>query len=156
MGGALEIVLQAKAWAQAQSAAGRDAPYETGGILLGWRVEGGVFVPAIVEVPDRHAGHSFYRRRHNAAEAVMQDVLATFPPESAVGYVGEWHVHPKPCGPSWLDRRELRRISKKAAGTVALVVCAPDANGTWMPHGACATRGRSQAAAVHIIQEDNA
>ncbi|MFP5321568.1 MAG: Mov34/MPN/PAD-1 family protein, partial [Acidimicrobiia bacterium] len=129
------------AWAELVEHASVDPMRETGGILLGWRQPNGIHVEQALEISDRQAGHTWYRRRHAPAEAALAAVLEQVPKDSDLGYVGEWHTHPAPVGPSFCDRRELRRISGKTTHEVALLVVAYDrGTSTWVPVGLTALR----------------
>lgn len=144
-----ELLVEQQAWDAMVAAAGADAMRETGGVLLGWRHDRGVYVQAAVQVPDARARHTLYRRRHRPAAEVLEAALVDLPAGSPVGYVGEWHSHPAPTGPSWVDRREMRRISKQRTDAVGLLVCAYDAHSrTWTPAGLVARRGRAEPADV--------
>lgn len=138
-----ELLVDVRAWEAATTAASIDPMTETGGVLLGWRHGGGVYVRDILLVAETRPRHTLYRRRHKPASDALQAVLASQPPGSPVGYVGEWHSHPAPTGPSWVDRREIRRISKRTPAAIGLLVCAFDARArTWTPVGAIAHQGR--------------
>lgn len=139
------------AWADVIRCAGVAPMRETGGILLGWRHATGVHVEQALEVPDRQAGHTWYRRRHAPAEAALAAILDQLPEGSDLGYVGEWHTHPAPVGPSFCDRRELRRISGKTTNEVALLVVAYDKGASmWTPVGLTAHRRRIHQADVDV------
>lgn len=143
------------AWAEVKKRVGADPTRETGGILLGWRHPGGIHVEQALEVPDREAGHTWYRRRHAPAEAALAAALDQLPEESDIGYVGEWHSHPAPIGPSFSDRRELRRISSNTRHEVALIVAAHDpAAATWAPYGLIGRRRRVRQTGVHITTRE--
>ncbi|MDW3217753.1 MAG: Mov34/MPN/PAD-1 family protein [Acidimicrobiales bacterium] len=142
------------AWAEVAQCAGADPRRETGGILLGWRHPGGIHVERVLEIPDRQAGHTWYRRRHAPAEAALTAALDQLPEDCDLGYVGEWHSHPAPVGPSFCDRHELRRISGKTAREVALLVAALDPGmSTWVPFGLTAYRRRMREAVVDIAAQ---
>lgn len=143
------------AWAEVVKRAGADPTRETGGILLGWRHPGGIHVEQALEVPDRQAGHTWYRRRHVPAESALAAALNQLPEESDLGYVGEWHSHPAPIGPSFTDRRELRRVSGNTRHEVALLVAAYDpASSTWVPFGLTGRRRRIRQAGVHVATQE--
>lgn len=150
------IVVSAVAWTTLLTAASRDRLHETGGILLGWRGDGDLYVSSVTEVPDREVHRASYRRRYWEAEGALRQALAELPPDSPVGYVGEWHTHPAPVGPSCSDRRELKRFSKASGGRIGMIVCAyspgPD---NWIPHGVTAVGGRLSRAAVETEEGGN-
>lgn len=148
----VRVTISSTAWAHATGAAAREPMRETGGLLLGWRTsDGEVHVTDMVEVPDPRARHTAYRRRHARAQAALGEALASEPTQSPVGYVGEWHTHPAPVGPSWVDHRAIRRISKKSPETVALVVCAYNSStNRWTPIAQCAANGRVATATLEL------
>jgi integrative and conjugative element protein (TIGR02256 family) len=148
------ITVEEPAWREALAAASVNPMRETGGILLGWRSPDGIHVTSMLQVLDRRAGHTFYRRRKAPAEVLLQSALAKLAPTSPVGWVGEWHTHPAPVGPSWQDRRQMRRIAKKASGPLALLVWAHDAVAKhWTPVGGCVTASRYEEARVELLEE---
>src|SRR5829696_685750 len=67
---------------------------ERGGILVGHRTPGGVYVEDTLAVSDPNAGHSHYVRRSKAARAILRDYVGVAEGCSTTGYVGEWHTHP--------------------------------------------------------------
>ena len=122
---------------------------ESGGILLGCRHRGGVYVNQFIEVPDPQAHATRYRRLHRSASKALKAIIETLPQHSSLGYVGEWHTHSAPVGPSSFDRRQVRRISRRADAEIALVVAAHGPNsGEWTALGICAHRGRTRLATV--------
>lgn len=46
------------------------------------------------------------------------------PSHSPVGYVGEWHTHPGPVGPSGIDMSTITATALEATDAIALVVVA--------------------------------
>jgi integrative and conjugative element protein (TIGR02256 family) len=144
-----ELLVESRAWNSAIAAASIDPMRETGGVLLGWRHDIGVYVHDVLHVPDTRARHTFYLRRHTPASEILEAAVTALPEGSPIGYVGEWHTHPAPTGPSWIDRREIRRISKQSPSSVGLLVCAYNARArTWAPTGLVAHRGRASRADV--------
>lgn len=101
-------------------------PHETGGILLGWRATAEVVVRDMVEVPDTKAGHAHYERDYGRTESRLDAYLGECD-DPAVGYVGEWHTHPRPSGPSPLDRSTMFGIAAATADAIGLLVVAHDA-----------------------------
>lgn len=116
-------------------------PRETGGILLGHRGDDSeVIVRRFLEVPDEQAGPTQYRRRHAAAQAALDEVLALQPPGAVLGYVGEWHSHPGREGPNNQDVQELRECARRTRHAIALIVLSFEGQ-SWIPR-AWAARGR--------------
>lgn len=150
-----ELLVESAAWETILGAAGEDAMRETGGVLLGWRHDRGVYVHEALVVPDSHAKHTFYRRRHKPATEALDAAFAALPDASPIGYVGEWHSHPAPTGPSWVDRFEMRRISRHTKAAVGLLVCTYDAKkDVFTPVGIIAGRGRIMRAKVAFRHGD--
>ncbi len=146
-----QIVVEPTCWATITDSASLQAERETGGVLLGWRHSAGVYVCDAIEIPDRRAGRSQYVRRHGPASESLNRSLDTLPAPSPVGYVGEWHTHPAPHGPSRTDRKQLRGISRRLHDDIALIVASHDPrSGVWEPQGLCARAGRVEPAHIHI------
>lgn len=145
------IVVEPSAWATVTTSASQQPERETGGILLGWRHNAGVCVAEFIEVPDRRSTRSSYMRRHVAAAQRLENALSGLPEGSPEGYVGEWHTHPEPQGPSRTDRSHLKQISKQHQETVTLIVVVYDpATGEWEPRGLCGRSGKASSAVVEI------
>lgn len=109
-----------------KAAADAAAPKETGGLLLGWWDEhGGVVIRHAIEVPDRRAtGMSWTRRQRPVQRALTQALKDLEHP--LLGYVGDWHVHPKQCGASWRDRASIVKTSKQYDQAIVLIVRLPN------------------------------
>lgn len=149
--GSERILVSSDGWASALKAAKRDPRHETGGILLGCRQPDGLYVAQVIEVPDNQAHHASYRRRHREAQTALGHVIEGLPVDTPLGYVGEWHTHPAPVGPSCTDRCELKRFSRRAGGQIGMIVLAHDPRtGHWTPCGLCALDGRLTQAQVQI------
>jgi integrative and conjugative element protein (TIGR02256 family) len=145
------IYIDPIAWDQMKTAAGLDVDVETGGILLGWREERGLCVTQMLEVYDNEARRTSYTRRQRLAQKLMNEILDVLPADTSVGYVGEWHVHPAPIGPSITDQRELKRLSKKSKGSLGLIVCARELEeAEWRPHGLLGINGHVVSTEVQI------
>ena len=146
-----EIVVEPASWQTITDAASQQPGSETGGILLGWRHSFGIYVCNVMEVPDRRASRAQYTRRHSSASEFLGRFLDTLPAESPVGYVGEWHTHLAPQGPSRTDRRQLKRISQHLHDDIALIVAMQDPrSGLWGPQGLCAQAGRARTAHIEV------
>ena len=101
------------------------APHEIGGILIGWweaslRI---AVVHDLIVVPDRQPGVNNYTRRQAPAQQALSDHLHAAA-DPRLGYVGEWHSHPEPQGPSLQDRTELAALVRQTHHAVAMVVLA--------------------------------
>lgn len=146
-----EIVVEPAGWQTITDAASEQSELETGGILLGWRHRSGIYVCDAMEVPDRKASRAQYVRLHSSASEFLGRFLDTLPAESPIGYVGEWHTHPAPQGPSRTDRRQLKRISQHLHDDIALIVAMHDPHsGMWGPQGLCARAGRARTAHIDV------
>lgn len=137
--------------AESIAAAGRSSsPSEAGGILLGWSTADGFELTDALVVPDTSASGTSYTRDSEAAQAVLDDVLAGEPDGSPLGYIGEWHTHPAPRRPSTTDVRSMRSIARRLSDRpVVLLVAAFGPGGGVELHGAIATRRRCFPSVVH-------
>lgn len=112
--------------------AGRRAdPRETGGILVGFRDGPNIIVTRAVEVPSPSATSHSYHSDHKLAQVALERDRANHSGDLLSGYVGEWHTHPAPVGPSWIDRLSIGRIAWRTEEPIALVVCHADSATFW-------------------------
>lgn len=130
----------------------RRLPLETGGILLGSRDANHIHVERLIEVGDANAQHATYERNHAAAQAALKVAKAELPPDSLLGYVGEWHTHPVQQAPSRQDHKELKAIGRMTAQPVAMIVLATSGVGRCQPYALTAS-GRTVRAS-HLEKED--
>lgn len=100
-------------------------PNETGGILLGYREDDRFLVTDALAVVAVAPARTTYIRDDIAANVLLKRELTNRPAGDPVGYIGEWHSHPRPCGPSALDIAALKSIVKRAGTRVILVIYAP-------------------------------
>jgi integrative and conjugative element protein (TIGR02256 family) len=127
-------------------------PIETGGILIGFRDGVHVRVKDALEVHDPTAPHTSYTLRAKPRETALTRYLQSLPPNSLMGYVGDWHTHPADAEPSGTDRSQFLRDSFKAADILAMIVMIKTANG-WRPEGLLASSpGRVQTVRLKVIQ----
>ena len=147
---ACQIVVETSGWLEATRAASR-TELEIGGILVGWRHSAGIYVSRFMEVPDSRATKASYLRRHALATEHLKNLIKSLPEGSPIGYVGEWHTHPGDQGPSWTDRNQLKRISKRLRSDIALIVLVQDREvDKWKPAAISARSGRVHPAIVEI------
>ena len=126
------LTLASAAWRALQLAGTRSLPREIGGLLLGHYTEVGPHVTEIHVVPDLRATQIRYRRDAVAAERILD--ARVYADESGVlGYIGEWHTHPLPIGPSATDLLASRRLAVAGGHDIALLVLAKGARG-WAGH----------------------
>ena len=109
------------------------APRETGGILVG-RIEGAVTVVVHAVGPGPAAVHGSAAFRRDGAYA--QEQLDALYARSAgtLDYVGEWHSHVAPFGPSRLDGESMAWIARNPAYDrpwPVLVICRPADGPEW-------------------------
>lgn len=96
-------------------------PSETGGILLGWWEDDVIVVRYAIEVLDRTATTSSWSRDEAQSQMALESALGQHQ-HPWLGYVGDWHSHPAPCGPSGQDERSIRRASRSYRAPLLLLV----------------------------------
>ena len=112
----------------------RRDPLETGGVLIGYRGEGGDLVVSAVIGPGPLAQHGAFVF---VPDHKFQEVeIARLYEESGrrASYLGDWHTHPRGgCSPSPTDRRTLRRIARDRDARVPepLMVIVAGGPDTW-------------------------
>ena len=104
-------------------------PNETGGLLIGWYTGTEIHVSDAVVVDDGQAGPTSYVRTNQAGNATLQRYLAERSPSDPSGYLGDWHTHPAPAGPSPLDRLTFLKLAARARRPLAMVVVVRDGDG---------------------------
>lgn len=120
------------AWVELTHAATRALPRETGGLLLGYYIASQPHIARCLEIPDRAATAVRYRRDATVAAAMLRQTMAPYP-EDTTGYIGEWHSHPAPVGPSDTDLLALRKLAEAGKHDVLMVVAAHTTEG-WIGH----------------------
>lgn len=134
------IVLHPSALDVITAESDRALPLETGGILLGYREGHNIVVQEALMVSSTTATTHEYTRDDVLANHLLHGYLAARAPNDPVGYVGEWHSHPRPSRPSAVDIKAIRDIAKVSRGDIALLVYSPD--GGPSPYGVVARRKR--------------
>ena len=119
------IDLRAAAHETIASQTARRLPLEAGGILLGHHEDGSVVVTHALVVDGQGAARDKYIRDDIRANALLAEFLAQRAEDDPTGYIGEWHSHPAPSGPSPTDDAAVRAIAKTSDGPIALLVYAP-------------------------------
>lgn len=116
------IELRTDAYEAITSATAESLPNETGGILLGYHEDDNIVVTHVLVVSRRGAPTNRYVRDDNLANDLLADFLAQRSADDPTGYVGEWHSHPAPSGPSSIDIAAIRDTAKASGSPLALVV----------------------------------
>jgi integrative and conjugative element protein (TIGR02256 family) len=115
-------------------------PVETGGVLLGYREDADIIVTHALVVDGERASASRYVRDDVKANELLRAFLEDRADDDPIGYIGEWHSHPAPCGPSPTDVHAIRATAKSSEATIALLVHIPSSSPAFS--GIVAARGR--------------
>ncbi|WP_179855076.1 Mov34/MPN/PAD-1 family protein [Paractinoplanes atraurantiacus] len=144
--GLVRVLVHSDARQTIATAAERAHPLEAGGLLLGWWDRDAIVVRAAVDVVDPTAtGSSWIRREGLAQQALDQAVTELGHPW--LGYVGDWHSHPAPCGASEQDRQSIRSASLAYPQPLLLLVHRRGGNVDMH----AARRGRLQAVSIETM-----
>ncbi len=81
-------------------------PDETGGILVGVRARRTVWITSAIELRGNRGPGHFEIPRGATTPAVREAREG----DGRVGYLGEWHSHPRGDGPSQTDRTVMRSL----------------------------------------------
>lgn len=144
------IDVTAGSWTNLISIADSSKVTETGGILFGFRQANRIRVVGVEEVPDPHATATTYTLHTELAQELLDEARSHFPPNSPVGYIGDWHTHLANSPPSFTDRRTVARLGRYYPRRMASIVVARR-DDEWIPHGILVTRLRSRPCGVHIV-----
>lgn len=107
------------------------APFETGGMLLGWRDERDRIVTDVIGPGDRalHGRHAFvpdHRWQKQQLDCTFNRTAGD------LDYLGDWHTHPGGYAEmSAIDHATLRRIGRKVPGALTLIA-AGDRDTGWL------------------------
>lgn len=92
----------------------REAPNETGGILVGYRCDTAVHVTGFIGPgPRAKRTRASFVRDGEFAQRMLDDIVART--GGASNYLGEWHSHPAPVEPSGRDEKSIRWVAANAA-----------------------------------------
>lgn len=126
------LTLTDTVWQTLRLAGTRALPRETGGLLLGYYTEIGPHVTQAHVVPDPRATRIRYRRDAVAAERLLGARIRA-DDSGVLGYIGEWHTHPLPIGPSATDVHASGRLALAGGHDITLLVLALGTGG-WNGH----------------------
>jgi proteasome lid subunit RPN8/RPN11 len=144
-----EVWIETTELRQMQSIAKSRMPNETGGILVGARSSRGLWVLTAIEVPNQQPRPSGYSLATIEANRTLNAFLRHARLDKGkFGYIGTWHSHPAPFGPSSIDYSTVRRDSRCQGDTVAMLVIAPCGASRWTTHAVIASKQRTAEARV--------
>ena len=146
------LLIDQMVWQTLKRSAREALPREVGGILLGYYQAEGPRVVIAPVVPDPRATRIRYRRDARAA-ALILEAHQNADVTGLLGYLGEWHTHPLPVGPSNTDVASAQRLAKDGGHDVALLVIALGPGG-WVGH-ARTVRPAGSVRAIPLQKEAN-
>lgn len=83
--------------------------FETGGILVGVMKDN---IPWITHIEQIISSKKQYNR-YNILKGARPKIISRLRKlDRRIGYIGEWHSHPKNIGLSYIDKQTISRISK--------------------------------------------
>lgn len=132
------LTLTGPVWRTLASAGRHALPREVGGLLLGYYTREGPLVVAAPVVLDPRATRIRYRRDATTAKRILDEYVGR-DRSGLTGYVGEWHSHPLPVGPSGTDISSVRALAVAGGHDVTLLVLALGP-GRWTCHARNVTR----------------
>lgn len=89
-------------------------PRETGGVVAGFTsTERIVITHATGPGPRSERARATFRRDGASTQQAIDRIFAET--SGVSDYIGEWHSHPSPVGPSAMDRHAMMRISRSLA-----------------------------------------
>jgi integrative and conjugative element protein (TIGR02256 family) len=100
-------------------------PAEAGGVLLGYREDANIIVTHALVVDGQSASTNRYVRDDVKANKLLHAFLNGRASDDPTGYVGEWHSHPAPSGPSSTDIAAMRATARSSDGPIVLLVHIP-------------------------------
>lgn len=119
------IDLRGDAYETIASETANHLPRETGGILLGYQENGTIVATHALVVEGQGTTTNRYVRDDVGANKLLKEFLEQRADDDPTGYIGEWHSHPSPSGPSPVDHTAMRATAKVSSSPIALLVFAP-------------------------------
>jgi integrative and conjugative element protein (TIGR02256 family) len=120
----IEILLHPTIAKTLGAAAEAAEPQETGGILLGWWDAECPVIRNAVEVSDPASTRTSWTRHETTTQAALEKARAVLE-HPWLGYVGDWHTHPEPCGASAQDQKSISEASRSYPHPLVLIVHQP-------------------------------
>lgn len=125
------IDLRVDAYETIASETAHHLPRETGGILLGYQENGTIVATHALVVEGQGTTTTRYVRDDVRANRLLKEFLEQRSEEDPAGYIGEWHSHPSPSGPSPVDHAAMRATVRVSSNPIALLVFAPSDTDTF-------------------------
>jgi integrative and conjugative element protein (TIGR02256 family) len=130
------VSLAAPALETMRAEADRGLPSETGGVLVGYRTGSGEVVVTGATGPGPRSFRTRSRFRRDGDHAQTEVDRLHQVSGGRDDYVGEWHSHPEPVGPSGIDVGSMAWIGANAAYQTEeplLVILQRASRSTWRP-----------------------
>lgn len=105
-------------------------PNESGGLLIGFRAGKNICIEHIVEV-DGPRGPAHYVLREAEREKALDGWRRRHPSNTLSGYVGTWHSHPGPAGPSRRDWLTFGYRSARTKDPIGMIVATRLGHDQW-------------------------
>ena len=100
-------------------------PAEVGGVMVGYRTDGGIAVVELLPVPTTFEMAGFHRS-HERASVALDAYLQVSDGDGHLGYVGEWHSHPSIHSASDQDLASLSSLASRSDALVGMIVIGAD------------------------------
>lgn len=117
------ILLSGQATTRMSIEATRETATEGGGILVGRPTQTGFYVHDAIVLADEDAGYAHYTRNGKAAQSALDEYMSDTD-DHDLGYIGDWHTHPEPVGPSITDKTTMAVFGRAVSQPILLVVAA--------------------------------
>lgn len=114
-----ELLMSESAWHLIREAAMLSHPSEAGGILVGVRAEGTLWVTQAMEIKPSARARSSYLLPRGATRRLVKTARLV---DSRLGYLGDWHSHPADVPASATDRSTLLRTAVRDREPTVLLV----------------------------------
>lgn len=118
-----DVMLNEQAISRMSLEARRPSGVEAGGILVGRPTGSGFYVHDVLVLEDSGAGYAHFTRDEAAAQQALDHYLAGSD-DPHLGWIGDWHTHPEPLGPSATDKATMGWFTRAAEHPLLLVVAA--------------------------------
>jgi hypothetical protein len=117
------VVLGGQAQARMAAEARRSSGTEAGGIIVGRPTPDGFYAHDVLVLDDEDAGYAHFTRDRAAAQDALDSYMISSD-DPHLGYVGDWHTHPSPVGPSTTDKSTMNLFAQSTKEPILLVVAA--------------------------------